>query len=89
VCPFADATTPPRLVPPGAEGVAAGARDAQLLVLGISERWRSEGIGHVRLDAARRAGVPVVFVRRGLRPSGVAPSETMTRFTWTLASASS
>jgi hypothetical protein len=25
-------------------------------------------------------------VRRGLRPSGVAPSETLTRFTWTLGS---
>ena len=30
------------------------------------------------------AGVPTLFVRRGLRPSGVAPDETMTRFTWTL-----
>ena len=29
-------------------------------------------------------GVPTVFVRRGLRPSGVAPDETITRFTWTL-----
>jgi len=77
----------PRLVVPGADGVAAGARDAQLLVLGVSERWRSEGIGRVRLEAARLAGVPVVFVRRGLRPSGVAPSETMTRFTWTLGTA--
>jgi hypothetical protein len=25
-------------------------------------------------------------VRRGLRPGGVAPSETLTRFTWTLGS---
>jgi hypothetical protein len=26
-----------------------------------------------------------VLVRRGLRPGGIAPRETMTRFTWTLA----
>jgi hypothetical protein len=31
------------------------------------------------------SGVPTLFVRRGLRPSGVAPQETLTRFTWTLA----
>jgi hypothetical protein len=29
--------------------------------------------------------VPTLFVRRGLRPSGIAPQETFTRFTWTLA----
>jgi hypothetical protein len=33
-----------------------------------------------------QAEVPTLFVRRGLRPGGVAPSETMTRFTWTLGS---
>ena len=32
------------------------------------------------------AEVPTLFVRRGLRPSGVAPNETLTRFTWTLGS---
>jgi hypothetical protein len=30
--------------------------------------------------------VPTLFVRRGLRPSGVAPTETLTRLTWTLGS---
>ena len=39
-----------------------------------------------RLAVARGADVPTLFVRRGLRPSGVAPSETLTRFTWTLGS---
>ena len=53
---------------------------------GLSDRWRTEGIGPVRRAVAAGAGVPTLFVRRGLRPSGVAPDETLTRFTWTLAS---
>jgi hypothetical protein len=57
-----------------------------MLVVGLSERWRSEGIGEVRRAVAAGAGVPTLFVRRGLRPSGVAPDETLTRFTWTLGS---
>jgi DNA-binding SARP family transcriptional activator len=76
----------PVLVRPGEEGVLEAARDARLLVVGLSDRWRTEGIGAVRLAVAHSAGVPTLFVRRGLRPSGVAPSETLTRFTWTLAS---
>ena len=62
------------------------AHDARLLVIGLSDRWPSEGIGSVRLAVAARAGIPTLFVRRGLRPSGVAPNRTVTRFTWTLAS---
>ncbi len=77
--------TEPVLVRPGEEGVLEGARDARLLVIGLSERWRTEGIGAARLAVAGGARVPTLFVRRGLRPSGVAPTETVTRFTWTLA----
>jgi hypothetical protein len=64
--------------------VLAAARDTQLLVVGLSERWQSEGIGRTRLAVAAGAGVPTLFVRRGVRPGGVGPSETYTRFTWTL-----
>ena len=78
--------TEPVLVPAGESGVVNAARDALILVVGLSDRWRSEGIGRVRLAVAAKAGVPTLFVRRGLRPSGVAPNETLTRFTWTLAS---
>ena len=78
--------TEPVLVPPGEEGVLAAARGAGVIVLGLSERWRSEGIGRARLAIAQGVSVPTLFVRCGLRPSGVAPSETFTRFTWTLAS---
>jgi hypothetical protein len=78
--------TEPLLVPPGDEGVLGAARDARLLVVGLSDRWRTEGVGRVRLALATRAKVPTLFIRRGPRPSGIAPSETLTRFTWTLAS---
>ena len=78
--------TEPVLVPPGEDGVLEAAHDARLIVVGLSDRWRAEGIGRARLAVAARAQVPTLFVRRGLRPSGVAPSETLTRFTWTLAS---
>jgi DNA-binding SARP family transcriptional activator len=77
-------TTEPMLVPAGERGVLEAARDAQLLVVGLSERWRSEGIGRTRLAVAAGAGVPTLFVRRGVRAGGVAPSGTLTRFTWTL-----
>jgi DNA-binding SARP family transcriptional activator len=76
--------TEPVLVQAGQTGVLRGARDARLLVIGLSERWRSEGIGPVRTAVAADVHAPTIFVRRGLRPSGVAPSETLTRFTWTL-----
>ena len=78
--------TEPVLVAAGADGVLEASLDARLLVMGLSERWRTEGIGAARLAVAEQAGAPTLFVRRGLRPSGIAPSETMTRFTWTLAS---
>jgi DNA-binding SARP family transcriptional activator len=78
--------TEPVLVPAGEGGVLEAARDARILVLGLSDRWRTEGIGRARLAVAAGIDVPTLFVRRGLRPSGVAPSETLTRFTWTLAS---
>ena len=78
--------TEPVLVRPGEAGVLEASRDACLLVVGLSDRWRIEGIGHTRLAVALGAEVPTLFVRRGLRPGGVAPSETVTRFTWTLGS---
>jgi DNA-binding SARP family transcriptional activator len=76
--------TEPVLVAAGPQGLLEAAESAGLLVVGLSDRWRSEGLGSVRLNVAANAGVPTVFVRRGLRPGGLAPNETLTRFTWTL-----
>jgi DNA-binding SARP family transcriptional activator len=75
----------PVLIPAGEGGVVRAAQDARLLVVGLSDRWRTEGIGPARLSVAAAVRVPTLFVRRGLRPSGIAPQETFTRFTWTLA----
>jgi nucleotide-binding universal stress UspA family protein len=72
----------PVLVQPGREGVIRAAEGAGLLVLGLSERWREEGLGPVRSDIARTAPAPTVFVRRGSRPGALAPREDLTRFTW-------
>jgi hypothetical protein len=78
--------TEPALVPPGTEGVLEAAADGRLLVVGLSNRWHAEGIGAARVAVAAAADVPTLFVRRGPRPGGLAPSETLTRFTWTLGS---
>jgi DNA-binding SARP family transcriptional activator len=70
------------LVPAGADGVLAAAEHASALMVGLSERWEREGLGETRLTLARRAQPPVLFVRRGLRPGGMAPPAMLTRFTW-------
>jgi DNA-binding SARP family transcriptional activator len=77
--------TEPVLVRGDASGVLEGTEDARLLVIGLSDRWRSEGIGTARVEVASATSAPVLFVRRGIRPGGIAPDETLTRFTWTLA----
>jgi DNA-binding SARP family transcriptional activator len=79
----------PQLVRPGPEGVLEASESAAVLVMGLSARWRQEGLGRTRLEVARRARPPVLLVRKGSRPSGVAPSETLTRFTWSLLSTKS
>jgi DNA-binding SARP family transcriptional activator len=77
--------TEPLLVERGEQAVIAAADGAGLLVVGLSPRWRQEGLGPTRLAVAREARPPILFVRRGLRPGGLAPRESLTRFTWTIA----
>jgi DNA-binding SARP family transcriptional activator len=74
----------PLLASPGRRGVAALAAGAGLLVVGLSERWRQEGLGRVRGQLAAAPPAPTVFVRRGRRPGGLAPAESRTRFSWSL-----
>src|SRR5262249_13420098 len=45
----------PLLVPPGPDGVIAASENAAIVVLGLSGRWRQEGLGHTRREVARRA----------------------------------
>ena len=74
----------PLLSDPGRQGIAQLAEGAGLLVVGLSERWRGEGLGRVRRELAASPPAPTVFVRRGTRPGGLAPAETRTRFRWSL-----
>jgi hypothetical protein len=76
----------PLLAPPGEDGILDASRDARLLVVGLSTRWHAEGLGPARLRLAREAAPPTLLVRRGLRPGGVAPPATLTRFTWSVGS---
>jgi nucleotide-binding universal stress UspA family protein len=72
----------PLLIEPGREGVVRAAEGAGLLVIGLSERWRDEGLGPVRSQIARTAPAPTLFVRRGSRQGALAPRDDLTRFTW-------
>jgi hypothetical protein len=51
-------------------------------VIGLSDRWRQEGLGPTRSEIAKAAPAPTLFVRRGLRPGALAPRGNETRFTW-------
>ena len=75
----------PLLIDPGREGVLAAAEGAGLLVVGLSERWRQEGLGETRAEIARSAPVPTLFVRPGTRRGALAPPDSATRFAWSTA----
>jgi DNA-binding SARP family transcriptional activator len=79
----------PMLASPGRKGVIELAADAGLLVVGLSERWRQEGLGRVRSELVASPPAPTVLVRRGLRPGGLAPPETATAFGWSLTAGAS
>ena len=57
--------------------------NATLVVGGLSARWRTEGLGDLRRSLLR-ARPPVLFVHGGPRPSGLAPRDARTRFSWSL-----
>jgi Kef-type K+ transport system membrane component KefB len=59
---------------------------AGLAVVGLSERWRKEGLGAVRSGIAKAALTPILFARRGTRPGALAPrGSDFTRFSWSRA----
>jgi nucleotide-binding universal stress UspA family protein len=72
----------PVLVAPGAAAIVEAAAGAAAVVAGLSERWHREGIGAARSELAAHAPCPVLLVRRGLRPSGLAPPAALTHFAW-------
>ena len=64
------------VVPPGAEAILAAA--ASLVVASLPEHE----VGATRTELAKRTSVPLLLVRGGTRPSGIAPARTLTRYTW-------
>ncbi|MDQ3102471.1 MAG: hypothetical protein M3Q53_01355, partial [Actinomycetota bacterium] len=79
-------TTEPVLVDLADGGLLRATEGAGLLVIGLSERWQSEGLGPVRSTIAKAAPAPILFVRRGTRPGALAPrTGDMTKFAWSRA----
>jgi DNA-binding SARP family transcriptional activator len=74
----------PLLVDPDERALVHAVVDGAVVVVGLSPRWPHEGIGAARRALVRGARPPVLLVHRGPRPSGLAPRQTRTRFTWTL-----
>jgi DNA-binding SARP family transcriptional activator len=74
----------PVIVEPTPAALVEAAADAGIVVVGLTERWRHEGLGRARAALATAPGV-TLLVRRGLRPGGLAPRPGDTRFTWTIA----
>jgi Kef-type K+ transport system membrane component KefB len=79
---FAGVATGTVVAKPGRDGIVDAASAASLLVVGLSERWRKEGLGETRRQIARAAPAPIVFVRRGEREGALAPAGDTTRFAW-------
>lgn len=78
-------TAEPLLIERGSVALVEAAGEAAISVVGLSDRWRKEGLGAAR-GALARSGRPTLLVRKGLRPGGLAPTEHLTRFTWSLRS---
>jgi DNA-binding SARP family transcriptional activator len=75
----------PLLVEPAPSALVEAARDAGIVAVGLTDRWRRDGVGRARTALAASPHHPTLLVRRGLRPGGLAPRASETRFTWTIA----
>jgi nucleotide-binding universal stress UspA family protein len=82
-------STEPLVVAGGRDGIVEAATRAGLLVVGLSDRWRREGLGSTRSAIANKATAPVLFVKRGSRPGLFAPKENVTQFRWSMAGGTS
>jgi DNA-binding SARP family transcriptional activator len=75
---FAGTAAEPVIVPAGVEGILA--ERASLVVASLP----AGELDPTRRALVERSAVPVLLVRAGLRPGGLAPDETLTRFSWSL-----
>ena len=75
---FAGAVAEPVIVAPGPDGILAAAGSVVVVSSPPGELDRT------RQALVERSGVPLLLVRAGLRPGGLAPERTLTRFSWSL-----
>jgi hypothetical protein len=76
---FAGTSAEPVLVRPGPDGILG--QEGSLVVASLP----AYELDRTRAELAERTTVPLLFVRGGLRPGGLAPEQTLTRFSWSLA----
>ncbi len=74
-----------QLTEPGAAGVLSAATGASALMVGLSTRWREEGIGEVRQYIAQHASILTVLVRSGGARSFLRTEGSATRVAWSRA----
>jgi hypothetical protein len=74
----------PLLVGDDVQDLLDAGHDAGAVILGLPDLPRSDGLGSTRAALVARSPVPVLVVRHGLRPGGLAPAQARTRFTWTV-----
>jgi DNA-binding SARP family transcriptional activator len=79
--------TVPLLAERSEDGLLQAIAGARVVVTGVAEQWRRSGVGESRRALLRRAPQTVLLVHGGLRPGGLAPRDSYTRFTWTVESA--
>jgi DNA-binding SARP family transcriptional activator len=72
------------LVEPSDPALVAAVEPATVVVVGVSPRWRLDGIGAARRSLVRNARSSTLLVHGGPRPGGLAPRESGTRFTWSI-----
>ncbi|MBA3364738.1 MAG: AfsR/SARP family transcriptional regulator [Actinobacteria bacterium] len=75
----------PQLVDPDSAALVGAAERATIVVTGLPANWRREGLGDARRALVRRCRA-TLLVHCGPRPSGLAPTGSRSRFTWTIES---
>jgi DNA-binding SARP family transcriptional activator len=75
---FAATAAEPVLVAPGPEGILEAGGSVVVASLPAGS------LGETRRVLVERTQVPILLVRGGLRPGGLAPDRTITRFSWSV-----
>lgn len=79
---FANVGCEPLIVPRTEDALLAAVVSATLVVIGMSTRWRHEGLGEPRGALLRRGRQPTLLVHSGLRPGVLSPPQSRTQFSW-------